>query len=92
MEEEPPTEEVPAEVVGQAKQDLGETTEETDEMERNVGFAKPQVSPPRVFTSHNNSECSRWSRRDVEDLRVMILDMQVDPSEYPESDSDQDQA
>ena len=48
--------------------------------------------PPRVFTSHNNSECSRWSRRDVEDLRVMILDMQVDPSEYPESDSDQDQA
>ena len=45
MEEEPPTEEVPAEVVGQAKQDLGETTEETDEMERNVGFAKPQVSP-----------------------------------------------
>ena len=47
--------------------------------------------PPRVFTSHNNSECSRWSRRDVEDLRVMILDMQVDPSEYPESDSDQDQ-
>ena len=47
---------------------------------------------PRVFTSHNNSECSRWSRRDVEDLRVMILDMQIDPSEYPESDPEQDQA
>ena len=48
--------------------------------------------PPRVFTSHNNSECSRWSRRDVEDLRVMVLDMQIDPSEYPESDPEQDHA
>ena len=40
----------------------------------------------RVFTSHSLSECSRWSRKDVEDLRVMILDMNMDPSEYPDSD------
>ena len=45
----------------------------------------------RVFTNHNVQDCSRWSRKDVEDLRVMILDMQVDPEEYPESDSGQDQ-
>ena len=48
--------------------------------------------PPRVFQSHNNSECSRWSRRDVEDLRVMVLDMNIDPNEYPESDPEQDHA
>ena len=48
--------------------------------------------PRRVWSNHNNSDCSRWSRRDVEDLRVMILDMQIDPSEYPESDPEQDQA
>ena len=47
--------------------------------------------PERVWSNHNNSDCSRWSRRDVEDLRVMILDMQIDPSEYPESDPDHDQ-
>ena len=40
----------------------------------------------RVYTSHNLSECTRWSRKDVEDLRVMILDMNMDPSEYPDSD------
>ena len=34
-------------------------------------------------------DCSRWSRKDVEDLRVMILDMQVDPEEYPDSASGQ---
>ena len=45
----------------------------------------------RVFTNHNVQDCSRWSRKDVEDLRVMILDMQVDPTEYPDSDSGQDQ-
>ena len=49
-------------------------------------------SSRRIFTSHNLSECYRWSRKDVEELRVMILDMQVDPSEYPESDPEpQDQ-
>ena len=41
----------------------------------------------RIFTSHNVSECQRWSRKDVQELRVMILDMQVDPNEYPDSDS-----
>ena len=48
--------------------------------------------PRRVFTNHNLSDCSKWSRKDVEDLRVMILDMQVDPNEYPESDPEQDHA
>ena len=46
----------------------------------------------RVYTNHNVHDCSRWSRKDVEDLRVMILDMQIDPAEYPESDPEQDQA
>ena len=45
----------------------------------------------RIFTSHNVSECQRWSRKDVQELRVMILDMQVDPEEYPESDPDHNQ-
>ena len=46
---------------------------------------------PRIFKSHNVQDCTRWSRKDVEDLRVMILDMQVDPEEHPDSDSGQDQ-
>ena len=45
----------------------------------------------RIFTSHNVSECQRWSRKDVQELRVMILDMQVDPNEYPDSDPEQNQ-
>ena len=47
--------------------------------------------PRRVFTSHNISDCSRWSRKDVEDLRVMMCDMQADPNDWEDSsDSDQD--
>ena len=47
--------------------------------------------PRRVFTSHNISNCSRWSRKDVEDLRVMMCEMKVDPNEWEDSsDSDQE--
>ena len=49
-------------------------------------------SSRRIYTNHNVQDCSKWSRKDVEDLRVMILDMQIDPAEYPESDPEQDQA
>ena len=45
----------------------------------------------RIYTSHNMSDCTRWSKRDIEEMRVMILDMNIDPAEYPDSDVDQDQ-
>ena len=45
----------------------------------------------RVLTNHNWQDCAWWSRKDVGDLKVMILDMQVDPKEYPDSESGQDQ-
>ena len=47
-------------------------------------------SPRHVYTSHNVSTCNRWSRKDVEDLRVMMCEMQMDPNTYPDSESDQD--
>ena len=47
-------------------------------------------SPKHVYTNHNVSTCNRWSRKDVEDLRVMMCEMQVDPNLYPDSESDQD--
>ena len=47
--------------------------------------------PRHVFTSHNVSECSRWTRKDVEDLRVMMCEMQMDPNQFPDSASDTDQ-
>ena len=45
-------------------------------------------SPRHIFTSHNVANCSRWTRKDVEDLRVMMCEMQVDPNQYPDSESD----
>ena len=47
-------------------------------------------SPRHVYTSHNVYTCNRWSRKDVEDLRVMICEMDIDPNTYPDSESDQD--
>ena len=36
--------------------------------------------PVRVYTSHNMSECNRWTRNDVEDLRVMMCGRgEIDP-------------
>lgn len=46
--------------------------------------------PIRVYTSHNVAECNRWSKNDVEDLRVMMCELQVDPNEYPDSDEQED--
>ena len=46
--------------------------------------------PKRVYTSHNISNCARWTKRDVEDLRVMMCEMNTDPNDFEESDSDQD--
>lgn len=46
--------------------------------------------PERVYTSHNVSNCNRWSKKDVEDLRVMMCDLQTDPNEWPDSETDQD--
>ena len=46
--------------------------------------------PERVYMSHSVANCNRWSRKDVEDLRVMMCDMETDPKDYPESESDQD--
>ena len=46
--------------------------------------------PKRVYTSHNISNCARWTKRDVEDLRVMMCEMNIDPNDFKESDSDQD--
>ena len=48
-------------------------------------------SPRNVFTSHSVANCSKWTRKDVEDLRVMMCEMKTDPNNYPESASDTDQ-
>ena len=47
--------------------------------------------PRSVFTGHNVSECPRWTKKDVEDLRVMMCEMKTDPDEFPDSASDTDQ-
>ena len=44
--------------------------------------------PARVYQSHNISECTRWSRNDVEDLRIMMCEMQVDLAKYPTRDTE----
>lgn len=46
--------------------------------------------PPRIYTSHNVANCTRWSRKDVEDLRVMMCDLQTDPNDWSDSEPDQD--
>ena len=48
-------------------------------------------SPRHIYTSHNVANCSRWTKKDVEDLRVMMCEMQVDPNMYPDSGSDTEQ-
>ena len=46
--------------------------------------------PPQVYSSHNVSTCNRWSRKDVEDLRVMMCELQTDPNDWPDSDVEQE--
>ena len=48
-------------------------------------------SPRHIYTSHNVANCSRWTKKDVEDLRVMMCEMKVDPDLYPDSGSDTEQ-
>ena len=48
-------------------------------------------SPRHIYTSHNVANCSRWTKKDVEDLRVMMCEMKVDPDLYPDSESDTEQ-
>ena len=40
----------------------------------------------KVFQSHNMRECNRWNRSTISQIRAMVLDDDVDPMEYPESD------
>ena len=40
--------------------------------------------PPRVFNSHNLSECQRLNRSTVAQMRSLVLDENVKPEEYPE--------
>ena len=47
---------------------------------RDAGF------PMKVFQSHNMRECNRWNRSTISQIRAMVLDDDVDPMEYPESD------
>ena len=54
-------------------------------------LCKAANCPRRVYNSHNIGECKRWSKKDVEDLRVMICEMQVTSDQYDDSsDTDQD--
>ena len=48
-------------------------------------------SPRHVYTSHNISECDRWTRKDVEDLRVMMCELKYEPDMYPDSSDEQEQ-
>ena len=48
-------------------------------------------SSRHVFTSHNVANCSKWTRKDVDDLRVMICELNTNPNLYPESSSDTEQ-
>ena len=51
-------------------------------------------SPRHIFTNHNVANCPRWTRKDMEDLRVMMCEMEVNIELYPDSgtDTEQDQA
>ena len=48
-------------------------------------------SPRHIFTNHNVANCPRWTKKDVEDLRVMMCEMKVDPDLYPDSETDTEQ-
>ena len=45
--------------------------------------------PRRIYTSHSMSSCRRWTKKDVEDLRHMMVVLEVDPNDYESSDSDE---
>ena len=45
--------------------------------------------PRRLFTSHNMSNCKRWTRKDVEELRYMMCELEIDPNDFEDSDTDE---
>ena len=45
---------------------------------REAGF------PRQVFQNHNLSECNRWTRESVAQIRSMVLDLNINPEDYPE--------
>ena len=52
---------------------------------------KDAKSPEHVYTSHSVAQCNRWTRRDVEDLRIMMCELKMEPNMYPDSsDTEQD--
>ena len=52
---------------------------------------KAARSSPHVYNSHSVSDCNIWSKRDVEDLRVMMCEMKLDPDMFPDSASETEQ-
>ena len=46
---------------------------------RDAGF------PMRVCQTHNMSECNRWNRSSIAQIRSMVLEDNIDPMEYPDS-------
>ena len=54
-------------------------------------LCKAANCPRRIYTSHNIGDCKRWSKKDVEDLRVMICELEVSPDQFDDSsDPEQD--
>ena len=45
---------------------------------RDAGF------PRQVFQAHNMSECNRWTRDSVAQIRSMVLELNINPDDYPE--------
>lgn len=50
-------------------------------------LCKDAGSPEHVVRSHGMNDCSRLSRSTVSQMRSMVLDDQVDPANYPETDN-----
>ena len=44
--------------------------------------------PKRIYTTHNVGNCRRWTKKDVEDLRVMMCELKTDPNDFDNSSSE----
>ena len=44
--------------------------------------------PKRIYTTHNVGNCRRWTKKDVEDLRVMMCELNTDPNDFDNSSSE----
>ena len=44
--------------------------------------------PKRVYSTHNIGNCRRWTKKDVEDLRVMMCELKTDPNDFDNSSSE----